>query len=130
MMLRNQKRVQIEASTLLEVLTKNRKAHEAHYREALKDYQEALVSFFQQTLERMKGGDFSVTSHKLEAPQNYLEEYDVVIGMIQNSKDTEFTLDEDAYKAYFMDKWPWKNGFAVQASGYKQALAGLASFNQ
>ena len=116
----NGKNLKFKTSELLQILKKNRAAHEQTYKEAKRVYDRIrkICDDFQKKI---------LKDHKTEAyvslsePNSYLKAYDQVIRMFELTVETEIELDSQAFQQYVMDEWEWSNRFRGETISYMSA---------
>ena len=116
--------VNIKRQDVIEALQKSLEIHRAEYAEALEDYREACLKFFEEGLEALKSGvlDESKLQLKVSMPDNYEHEFTSVLDMLEYSVDEVINLDSDTFAAYFKNKWYWKNNFNAALAATKLYL--------
>jgi hypothetical protein len=119
----NGKNLKFKTSELLEILKKNRTAHEQTYKEAKKAYDRLrkVCDDFQKKVEREYKSEAYVS---LNEPKSYLKSYDQVVRMFELTVETEIELDSEAFRHYVMDEWEWSSRFRGETMTYlsNQAL--------
>lgn len=113
--------VKVKKGDLLEKLKANRQKHEQEYKEALQGFQETVVESLTTKAVELKAKppkeDVQVF---LQAPQEYLEQYDQAIAMLEWSTQDEVELNGQEFAQYVLDKWSWKDQFAMSNTGYME----------
>lgn len=114
--------VKVKKDDILNKLRANREAHIVEYQKAVENYwrkaQELLderMSMFgsEPNLEAVPHMHFEIS-----APENFVESYDSVIGMIEASADDTIVLSRQNYLMFMDDQWEWKDHFAYLNSTY------------
>ena len=97
----------------MKITTKLLKKHKIEYRNAVSEYEEACVKFLEEALEHVKSGVFDREKITLSLikPENYSDEYQRILDMLEYSVDETLTLDADTFRAYFKGEWTWKARF-------------------
>lgn len=112
-------KIEVNKQQLLDVLKKNRAIHEQEYNELQEDYLDAVTKelgkIFSESKKRLPNPDTCVSPNK---PKCYLEDYDLVIGMLLMSIDETFTLDEEQYRNYVLNEWSWTRHFNISKAAY------------
>jgi hypothetical protein len=104
----NGKNLKFKTSELLEILKKNRTAHEQTYKEAKKAYDRLrkVCDDFKKKVTR----DYKAEAYvSLNEPKSYLKSYDQVIRMFELTVETEIELDSESFLHYVMDEWEWSS---------------------
>jgi hypothetical protein len=103
---------------LLKKLQDNRDQHEQIYTLAVQGYIEAVTQELKDKLQAVKDGD-DISRHLTNVkPENHLDDYDEVIGMMSMNIESEVTLDQSLFRQYVMDQWNWKQQFVTSTSLY------------
>jgi hypothetical protein len=113
-------RVTISKEKLLEVLHKNRADHVEIYTSSVEGYKKAIQdsihtvqTIFDDTQELNIGPLVS-----LNKPLSYESQYAEAIEMVTWSETEQFTLEQQEFRQYVLDKWSWMNQFVTSNSGY------------
>ena len=118
-----QQSVTVERQRLLTALTEGRARHLREYEEAMADYCKAVEKFLTDALRRVKiDCDFDDVVCRFQKPDCFVKEYERIIEMVKFSVDDKFTIDGDAFRAYFMGEWVWRQNFELTASSLKSYL--------
>ena len=103
---------------LLQKLKDNRDQHEETYNLAVQGYMEAVTQELKDKLESLEEGDDIGRYIQNVKPEEHLDDYDEVIGMMEMNIDSEITLDQALFRQYVMDQWQWKQQFTMSTSAY------------
>lgn len=118
--------LKVTVKTLVEKMLVNRQQHLATYEKAVVKHRERAIAALQQQLALAKDGKkFSVT-FTLNRPQNFVKEYDTIIGLLRMSEDTIVELTIPEYKKYVEDDWNWRQAFEASNSKYLSASPSAA----
>ena len=101
----------MEKPVVLSALINNRNKHDTEYMNSLKEYRKELREVLEDMLEQVNEGEDVDHFIKLEKPESFCEEYDLVIAMLESSIDTHVELDHEEYKKYILNNWEWSNRF-------------------
>jgi len=112
-------KVNITKSALLEKLKENRIVHEKEYTEMMEIYHQKVIEGLEDLLQRARSKESNPkTSLNLDVLISYLSEYDMIIGMLEMCTDEEFSITQNEYKKYVLNKWDWSNRFDMLKSTY------------
>lgn len=136
----NMQSVTVEVSKLIGALKENRQKHVDAYQEAVKDYQAALITYYdrqaagyQEVADRVRrveepdveaieaacrGQDAWHQSHPSE-PVNHEKTYTRAIRMLEMTSETHKVLSEQEFAQYVLDDWKWKQDFLRATASYK-----------
>ena len=110
--------IRVNKQQLLEKLKENRNTHRDAFLEAQENYRKLVIQELDKMLEDARNGREIRRSITLPNPQDHTNDYDVIIGMLEFSLDTDIQLDEYQYRNYVLDKWDWKGAFMTSNSAY------------
>jgi len=110
--------INVDKVKLLTKLKENRNTHYANFEKALELYRKKVIEVLDEALEAAKTGIEYRTYFNLVKPENMVEEYDEVIGMLEMSQDMSLELTQEQYKNYVLDKWDWTSRFASNTLSY------------
>ena len=125
--------IQINRTTLLEILQTNRAQHIKEYEEAVVDYKALSIKIAKQNSKQMKAnvkavisGNFDAHLHDLEsgpnAPKSHEKEYNRAIRAVELDVRETIELQENVFNQLVMDEWTWKEAFTVSNTIYKAGL--------
>ena len=108
-----QQTVTVKRDDIIDALHQGLKKHKIEYRNAVSEYEEACVKFLEEALEHVKSGVFDREKITLSLikPENYSDEYQRILDMLEYSVDETLTLDADTFRAYFKGEWSWQARF-------------------
>lgn len=108
--------VKMLTNSLLSIVEENRKLHEENYNKAveawkiqLKDASHAVIDSIGDDVESIKNSKAHLS--RISSPEEHLDDYDKIIGMLRNHRDEFIVLDEDAYDNYVNDNWRWSHSY-------------------
>lgn len=96
---------------LLDKLKKNREIHTGTFEKALEAYKQKSIQLLEEHIERIKSGTVEKVHVSLPVPQNYEEEYDKAIEMVEWHRDEHIELDSYRFDMFVRDNWQWKKEF-------------------
>lgn len=108
---------------VLKMLTDNRKNHIEIIKEAQIGYREVVQKTLEHALELVKlGKQFNPYSlfHKLNVPENHVDDYDRTIEMLQMCTNDFIDMTDDQFQCYMRDKWDWMGNFLLSNSSYSK----------
>jgi len=120
-------KVIVNKADLLKVLTKNRKNHEKKFKKAIKEYRKQVIQHLEYAINCAKTNKKIITHILLTMPENHIEDYDRVIGMLQMSTENEITIDDIQYRHYVLDKWLWMKQFRETSSSLSSSNSSSSS---
>lgn len=104
--------IKVHKEQLLETLKANRENHVNTYEEVLQAYRDKCVELLEEHIERIREGAVEKVHVSLPVPQNYEEEYDRAIAMIEWHTEETVELDVLSFDQYIRDNWSWKRNFS------------------
>ena len=113
--------VNVPIAELIKKLKENREKHYENFETALVVYRKKVIEVLDEALEAARTGKEYKTYFNLVKPENMLDEYDEVIGMLEMSLGTTSStieLTQDQYRNYVLDNWSWSKLFAVNTLSY------------
>ena len=113
--------VNVPIEELIKKLKANREKHSENFEAALVVYHKKVIEVLDEALEAARTGKEYKTYFNLVKPENMLDEYDEVIGMLEMSLGTTSStieLTQDQYRNYVLDNWSWSKLFAVNTLSY------------
>lgn len=115
------KTVTVNKTDLLAKLRENREHHVDTFEQVLEDYRAEAIRRLEEHIERIRSGEVAKVSVVLPPPQNYEEEYDRAIAMVEWNIDHEIHLDEYEFAQWVLDQWAWKQAFNETVATYSRA---------
>jgi hypothetical protein len=119
--------VTIPKATILERLKANLEKHKTVLKETAENYDSVRISAIEKALAMAKEGKDPkhalIAAAQLSKPASHVREYQVAIGMLENSTTTELIMDSTMYRQYMDDEWDWKRGFIGAAMSYSATAA-------
>lgn len=113
--------IEVNKKSLLSVIEKNRAIHIKEYAEAKEGYRNIVTKKLRDALnEALKPNGELITSLTLTAPapQNHVNDYDRVIGMLKMHTGKTILLDEHEYDNFVQDNWSWTHISKLSNSAY------------
>jgi hypothetical protein len=110
--------ITVKKSDLLSILKTNRENHINTFNVACTVYRERVIKEMDKNLERARRGDKIVTFISLPQPENYTEDYNIAIEMLEMSVEKTVVLTSQQFKMYVKDDWGWAKSFASNTSSY------------
>jgi len=110
--------VKCKTADLLVKLKENRENHQEAFELALVAYRDQAVKELEAMLAEAREGKRIRRAVSLVEPVNQTKEYNQAILMLEMSVDVEITLSEQEFACFVMDRWRWKEQFALTASSY------------
>ena len=95
--------VTLKKEDLLDVLKKNREAHNNIFLDAQKGYREEAIRLLDKALENARNGNTIKTMIHLDTPVDQTKDYDRIIRMLEMSIDEEVDLSEHDFAQYVLD---------------------------
>ena len=107
--------VTVNKNDLKKILKKNRDGHRTKFEEALEGYRKVAIKLLDKNLGlAKKGRPFNLQNlYSITEPQDFTEEYDTVIEMLDMEISEEITLSKHEFENYVRDDWGWKAQFAT-----------------
>lgn len=115
--------MKFKKADVLKQLTENRTNHIEIVKEAQKGYRETAQKALEHALELIKSGkQFNLYSffHKLNVPENHVDDYDRTVEMLQICTNDEIEMTDDQFQCYMRDKWDWMGNFLLSNSVYSK----------
>lgn len=108
----------VNKAELLDVLRKNREAHEKTFIKAWKGYKATVLEILEKAYKDAQGGDLNAWRIHLVQPINQVGDYDRAIRKMEMSQHDEIYLDDREFAQYVMDDWAWKASFTESSAMY------------
>lgn len=118
----------VKRTVILEKVRANRETHLAEYNEAMNGWKAETIKVLENTqkeiiqqIEDIKAGVqeiYNVVSYYPRKPENHLDDYDQVIGMLEDSIDENVILTFEEYGKYVKDRWEWMQSFKMSTVNY------------
>jgi len=112
-------KIVVSTNELLHVVEKNLKKHKTEYEEALTGWRFQQAAKLQEAVNVLHDTGDVPLQVLLPKPTSYADQYERAICILKMSVNQEFTLDEQQFDAWVMDKWGWKQQFAMLSGAYK-----------
>ena len=116
----------IDRDKLLATLKENREQHQECYDEAREGYLEKAQKLLLKRMNLLKEGKLAPLDFRIEVPLNHTEEYDTVIGMVEDNLDKSVTLSAGEYRMLVQDSWDWMDALLVSNAGYSSKSQAIA----
>lgn len=125
-----QKSVNVSRVVLLEKLYANLKVHQQEYQEALAEYHVRLEADLRTALKKVKNVEDVEQLKKfrfsLPFPQNHISDFKEAIEMLELSVDDHINLDQESFRAFVKNEWPWSEDFTNTKLKYLVAGSSLS----
>jgi hypothetical protein len=113
--------VTIAKQKLVEILMANRAKHLTEYNAAVVQFRQAARKLLQDALDAVVPDEAPIGIVEklknlyitLEAPQQYLKEYDKALKMLDLSVKDEIEITNSEFSYYVEDDWDWKERFSA-----------------
>lgn len=105
-------------ANLLEKIKENRAKHAATVLLANQKYREATINKLTSMLQDASSGKAIRNSTCLKPPEDYTNNYDVVIEMLEMTISSEIQISESQFRQYVRDEWDWKHQWEVTTASY------------
>jgi hypothetical protein len=119
-------KIKVKKTELLEILKKNRNAHNGIFREAQEGFRKAVIEELEKRLKLARNGKKIEQYVRLPEPQDHTRDYDRVISMLEMDLTDIVELSETDYAQYVLDDWEWKRQFLGTNRAYSFVAAKLA----
>jgi len=119
-------KIKVKKASLLEILHKNRRAHNGIFLEAQTGFRKAVIAELEGRLELARKGKKIEQYMRLPEPENHTRDYDRVISMLEMDLTDTVELSEADYAQYVLDDWDWKRQFLGTNRAYSLKAARLA----
>ena len=97
----------VSKERLLSTLRENRDAHREAFEKAQGVYREQVIALLDARLQRAREGGKIDMIIRLPEPQDYTDEYDTVIEMVEWAEGETITLEQREFQQYVRDEWGW-----------------------
>ena len=94
------------------------KTHKAIVDEAWEGYKVAVVSQLKEALEDIEAGDRAAVQVYVKAPEDYTDDIETAIQMLQMTTASTVVLGEQEFGCYIQGRWNWANSFLANNSAY------------
>ena len=111
-------KVQVKRVWLIDVLKQNREKHRGIFLQAIEKYRVACIKYFEEQISLIKDGNNPDHYLRLEQPSCHVEDYDLVISMLENSTEDALTIGSDDYKSFVKDEWSWSRMWKTANTTY------------
>jgi len=123
--------VTVAKDSLIKALTANRAKHLIEYNKAVVEFRQAARKLLQDALGDVVADDAPIGLKEplkhlyvhLDAPRQYLKEYDKALRMLDMSIKGEIELDSHEFSSYVDDDWDWKDTFSASNSTYSTLMS-------
>lgn len=114
------RKITVDKEQLLETLKANKREHRETYAEACRAYSKEMAERTTKLAELFKQGEMPSLTKVFDAPrpEQFLDDYDRAIQMLEWHQDDEVTLDEDEFRRYVQNEWGWRQRFAANTASY------------
>lgn len=113
-------KVLVEREWLLGKLREGLEQHQSEYDLAKARYCEMAEGRCEDLLRDLQRGQAVRIEFSKPMPIAFDEEFERIIGMLENSVDDEVQLDEEQYAAYVQGRWSWRDAFEAQTMVYNR----------
>lgn len=119
-------KIKVKKAELLEVLEKNRNAHNGIFREAQDGFRKLVIAELEKRLELARKGKKFDLYMRLPEPEDHTRDYERIISMLKMDLNDTVELSETDYSQYVLDDWEWKRQFLGTNRAYSLRAAKLA----
>lgn len=109
--------ITISRSNLLDCVKSYRDIHQKEYRLVLEKFRKDVLERLKLYSDNYVNGNFTELKFPLK-PTNHIDDYEIIIGMIEISSDQEFVLTEQQYRKYCQNQWAWTEQFDTTKTFY------------
>lgn len=109
--------ITVDKEQLLTTMRENRERHREIFIKAQEGYREQAIKKLDRRLAAARQGRVDLT-FSLPAPQDFTEEYDTAIGMLEWEQEGTVELTQRDFERYVLDKWDWARQFVGSTSMY------------
>lgn len=113
--------VRVNKDHLLDALKKNRERHVDTFEQVMEDYRLEAVRLLEEHIHRIENGAVAKVHVTLPAPENYEQEYDNAIAMVEWEESDTITLTAYDFNRYVLDQWEWRGKFDQTVATYSKA---------
>ena len=117
--------ISVRREELIEKVKKNRDEHEKIFLEAVEGYREEALKRLNEYIDEIRDGKVIRNYWQMPTPENHLEEYDRVIGLLEMGVEDVVKMSDVEYQSYVLDNWQWKKAFLMSNSYYSQTARAL-----
>ena len=115
--------VEVKKVDILKAVKTNREKHISEFVKAVENYKVKAQALLDERVKLFKDGDFTSDSiphlgFDISPPENFIETYDSVIGMIEASDADVIKLSRPNYLMFIEDRWDWRDHFEHLNSTY------------
>lgn len=111
-------KVRVQKAQLLEILKANRTQHREVFLKAVEGYRAEAIALLEAHIDRLAVGKLVQVHVNMASPTDQTADYDRVIGMLEMGEDAVVLLSEQDYSQYVLDKWQWKQAWAISNKKY------------
>ena len=116
--------VTISKAKLTVKLKENREQHKKEYEEALEGWQVEVVDALKEALKKAKKGEEFKTTFYLPEPQDYTNNYDIIIDQVEWNEEDQIELTLHEFNQYIRDDWSWKDQCTTTNALYTTKVRG------
>lgn len=111
--------IKVERTNLISILKENKDIHQKEYLQLMKAFYNNVAVIASRIVTKAERADEDIPL-RIDAvrPTSSIKDYEMVIGMLEMSTDSEFTLSEKDYKKYVLDEWDWSSSHAFAKTSY------------
>lgn len=110
--------VRVNKGKLLDTVRENRDAHRSLFLSAQERYRTIAIRELDDRLRRTREGEPINLSFRLPAPEDYTEQYDIAIAMVEWEVGEEIELTRMEFEQFVLNKWSWNRSFAASTDAY------------
>ena len=113
--------IEVVRQDVIDKLKENRAAHKAKFEEADANYRQVVVDALRARANDVEGGGRIQLHFDLPKPEDYTEDYDTAIAMLEWAQGETIELTQHEFTMYVLDKWRWEQSFMANTSIYSGA---------
>lgn len=110
--------VKVNREQLLKKVVENKTKHHDTFLKAMDKYKEKVLAEFEKKVEQLKKGKLPDTYLRLPVPEEHVDDYDTVIGMLKMSTEDLVELGDEEFANFVEDRWNWSRAFAANTVSY------------
>ena len=110
--------VTVRVEDLSSILHDNRDQHREQFLEAQHVYRARVIEWLDEQLASARRGEKVRRAISLPEPEDFTDEYDRVIRMLEMSVEDKVTLTAREFDNFVRDKWDWTQRFATNTTSY------------
>ena len=112
---------------ILKAIKANMAAHKKVVKEAQKGFRKQAIGLLEEKLDALRDGEMVAFPIFLQLPEDHLEEYQVMVEMLEMSTDEEISLTHSEYNRYVRDRWDWRSQWLHANAPYSQTATAMVS---